>query len=110
MVAEDNLKLHLNAAKSFAYYGTKLYRAKQDANNNPTNPTNFNITMGSFDGAEVCELVGLYLLHKLVQKGIFKREHVGLYRDDGLAVVEVKRGQLKDYNDKMKLVHKAVYQ
>ena len=47
--------------------------------------------MGSFDGAEVCELVGLYLLEKLVKRGIFKRELVGLYRDDRLAVVEVKR-------------------
>merc|ERR1712115_703388 len=75
VVADDNLKLHLNAAKSFAYYGTKLYRARQDANNNP-HPTNFNITMGSFDGAEVCELVGLYLLHKLIQRGIFERELV----------------------------------
>jgi hypothetical protein len=25
----------------------------------------FDVTMGSFDGAEICELVGLYLLHKL---------------------------------------------
>ena len=28
------------------------------------NPS-FNVTMGSYDGAEVCELVGLYLLGKL---------------------------------------------
>ena len=27
--------------------------------------TLFNVTMGSFDGAEICELVGLYLLDKL---------------------------------------------
>ena len=47
--------------------------------------------MGSFHGAEVCELVDLYLLEKLVKRGIFKRELVGLYRDDGLAVVEVQR-------------------
>ena len=52
--------------------------------------------------------VGLYLLEKLVKRGIFKRELVGLYRDDGLAVVEVKRDQLKSYNDKIKAVHKAV--
>ena len=25
----------------------------------------FDVTMGSFDGAEICELVGLYLLDKL---------------------------------------------
>ena len=38
--------------------------------------------MGSFDGAEACELVGLYLLHQLNQK--FPTINFGLYRDDGL--------------------------
>ena len=41
----------------------------------------FDITMGSFDGAETCELVDSYLLSQL-PKNI--REKVGLYRDDGL--------------------------
>ena len=40
--------------------------------------------MGAFDRAEVCELVGLYILHKLKQLNL---ESVGLYRDDGLAVM-----------------------
>ena len=37
--------------------------------------------MGSFDGAETCELVGLYILSQLKMLDI----NVGLYRDDGLA-------------------------
>ena len=41
--------------------------------------------MGSYDGAETCELVGLYLLSKLTT--LIQKEHIGLYRDDGLAVV-----------------------
>ena len=45
----------------------------------------FDVTMGSFDGAEVCELVGLYLLHHL--SGILVKETVGLYRDNGLAIL-----------------------
>ena len=45
----------------------------------------FDVTMGSFDGAEVCELVGLYLLHHL--SGILGKEAVGLCRDDGLAIL-----------------------
>ena len=44
--------------------------------------SNFDVTMNSFDGAETCELVGLYILSQLVPLGI----NVGLYRDDGLAV------------------------
>ncbi len=44
--------------------------------------TNFDVTMGSFDGAETCELIGLYLLSQLQDLDI----NVGLYRDDGLAI------------------------
>ena len=42
----------------------------------------FDITMGSFDGAETCELVGCYLLSCLTKK---YGNSIGLYRDDGLA-------------------------
>ena len=44
----------------------------------------FDVTMGSYDGAEICELVGLYLLSQLQNLNI----NVGLYRDDGLAVTK----------------------
>ena len=54
----------------------------------------FDVTMGSFDGAEICELVGLYLLDKL--STLLKKECVGLYRDDGLAVVKNANGPLLD--------------
>ena len=40
--------------------------------------------MGSYDGAEVCELVGLYILHNLGKK--YDKKNIGLYRGDGLAV------------------------
>ena len=43
----------------------------------------FDVTMGCYDGAEICELVGLYLLNLLSG---FGKENIGLYRDDGLAV------------------------
>ena len=45
----------------------------------------FDVTMGSFDGAEICELVGLYLLDKL--SSLTGRENIGLYRDDGLSAI-----------------------
>ena len=44
----------------------------------------FDVTMGSFDGAEICELVGLYLLYQM--KNEFPMINFGLYRDDGLGV------------------------
>ena len=47
----------------------------------------FDVTMGSFDGAEICELVGLLLLKLLSSK--FSKDLIGLYRDDGLAALEL---------------------
>ena len=50
--------------------------------------TLFDVAMGSYSGAEVSELVGLYLLNKMtVTRGPFKLGEVGLYRDDGLAAI-----------------------
>ena len=39
--------------------------------------------MGSNDGAQTCEIVGLFLLYSIGDK--FNKDHIGLYRDDGLA-------------------------
>jgi hypothetical protein len=49
-----------------------------------TSDSLFDVTMGSHDGAEVCELVGSYLLHLITQKF---GNCFGLYRDDGLGVI-----------------------
>ena len=50
--------------------------------------------MGSFDEAEVCELVGLYLLDKLSK--LLGKDNVGLYRNDGLAAVKNTSGPVLD--------------
>ena len=49
------------------------------------------VTMGAFDGEEVCELVGNFLLYQLSIK--FNKNDIGLYRDDGLAVFKNVNGQ-----------------
>ena len=46
----------------------------------------WDVTMGSFDGAETCELVGLFMLDQLREANI----DLGLYRDDGLGVTNLK--------------------
>ena len=45
---------------------------------------------GSFDGAEICEPVGVYILSVLSEK--YGKERVGLHRDDGLACFEIISG------------------
>ena len=39
-----------------------------------------------YDGAEVCELIGSYLLKKV--SNIVDKKSIGLYRDDGLAILQ----------------------
>ena len=46
----------------------------------------FDVTIGSYDGAELCELVGLYLLDLLTEE--FGKQNIGSYRDDSLSCFE----------------------
>ena len=50
--------------------------------------------MGSYDGAEVCDLVGLFMFNILAEK--FGKENIGVYRDDGLAVIKGTSDRLAD--------------
>ena len=42
--------------------------------------------MVCYDGAEICELVGCYILNQL--STVIRKELVGLYRDDGLGIMK----------------------
>ena len=46
----------------------------------------FDVPMGCYDGAEACELVGSYLLKKV--SNIVDKKSIGLYGDDGLAILQ----------------------
>ena len=50
--------------------------------------------MGSFDGTEIYELVGLYIQSKLEK--IFPKSKFGLHRDDGLALLRNLNWQQSD--------------
>ena len=50
--------------------------------------------MGAPDGAEVCELVGVYLLSKI--QSVLPAKSFGLYRDDELIVVHNPNGLLME--------------
>ena len=64
----------------------------------------FDVTMGSFDGAETCELVGCYILTLLSKK---YGQNIGLYRDDGLSafnqtpqeIEKIKKDLCKTFRD-----------
>ena len=47
---------------------------------------NFDVSIGAYDGAEICELVGCVLLYNINK--IMEPNNHGLYRDDGLIIVD----------------------
>ena len=55
---------------------------------------NFDVTMGSYDGADVCELIGIFMLSLIGNK--YNPNNIGLYRDDGLAVFKNTSGPQPD--------------
>ena len=54
----------------------------------------FDVTMGSYDGAETCEPVGAFLLNQLSSH--VDRSAIGPYRDDGLAALKDTSPQAAD--------------
>ena len=50
----------------------------------------FDVTVGAQDGAEVCELVGNYLLYELSK--LYEKKDICLYRDDMLGGFKNKSG------------------
>ena len=75
-ITERDINIIMHARKSLLFNNNEPWIKK--GNNT------FDVTMGSFDGAEICELVGLYILHGLCAK--YGKDTIGLYRDDGLAI------------------------
>ena len=77
-LTNEDINIITHARKSFLFLNSQPWKKKSG--------DDFDVTMGAYDGAEVCELVGLYILHKM--ESLIDKNHLGLYRDDGLAVVE----------------------
>ena len=73
-ITEEEKHIMTHSKKSLLYKDGAPWSKKGNSD--------FDVTMGSFDGAETCELVGLYILSQLQHLDI----NVGIYRDDGLAV------------------------
>ena len=70
-ISREDMQIMYHARKSLLFSNEKPWM-KRERNL-------FDVTMGAYDGAVVCELVGIFMLNKISEK-------YGLYRDDGLAV------------------------
>ena len=76
-IDDDSIRIIMHCRKSLLFCYDSAWIKKSGSL--------FDVTMGSYDGAEVCELVGLFLLHQVSQ--LFGTNNNGLYRDDGLAIL-----------------------
>ena len=66
----------------------------------------FDVSVGCYDGTEVCEIVGSYILNLL--RNILYKDLVGLYWDDGLAIAGTLSGP--ETNRKRKAITKLFKQ
>ena len=76
-ISKDETDILWHTRKQLVTWGGKIYTKIN---------SNFDVSMGSYDGSEASELIGLFALHKIRQK--FPNESIGLYRDDGLGVTK----------------------
>ena len=96
-ITDDEKHIIIQAKRSLLFNEKEAWCKKE------TN-SQFDVTMGSFDGAETCELVGAFLLSKIKQENRMK---LGLYRDDGLGAFnespreteKIKKEICKIFND-----------
>ena len=75
----EESEIILHSCKTVLYHGGSTWTKKG-------NKDLFDIPMGSFHGAEACELIGLFLLDKLSNK--LDTDCYGIYRDDGLVIID----------------------
>ena len=75
-IPPEDIAIILQARKSFLFSDGQAW-IKKDQNGNL-----FDVTQGSFDSCQICELVGIYLLSEISK--FIPIKHHGLYRDDGL--------------------------
>ena len=83
-ISDHDMSL-INQSQTTLLFNEKIPWVKKD------DSEGFHVSMGYFDGAEVCELVGTFILNKL--ENVFQNKTFGLYRDDRLAVIKGLSGQ-----------------
>jgi hypothetical protein len=78
-ISDQDLSIIMQARKTVLFENDEPWLKK-------SGEQDFDVPMGCYDGAEVCELVGSFILNKLSR--IININHIGLYRDDGLGVLK----------------------
>ena len=98
-IGDDEVAIIQHSRKSLLFSKDKAWVKKEG-------PGLFEVAVGSYDGAEVCELVGIFVLSHFPEQ--YDRNSIGLYRDDRLAVFRdisgragerIRKNIVKSFND-----------
>ena len=77
----EDIHLIYHCIKSLLFFNNEAWKKKDT-------DSSFDVTMGSFDGAELCELIGIYIQSLLTDSiELITKENIGLYRDNGLILL-----------------------
>ena len=79
-IPEKDLRIIKHCRKSLLYNDNEPWKKKNTENW-------FDVNMGSFHGAEICELVGIHVLSLL--SNWLDTLSTGWYRDDGLVLLKI---------------------
>ena len=90
-IDDKDLRLIMHYRKSLLLFGNDTWKKK-------STESCFDVTMDSFDGAEICEPVGLYIQSNL--ENMLPKTNFGLCRDDGLIRLRNLNGQQMDKKKK----------
>ena len=86
-ITPEETRIIAHCRKSLLYKNKEPWKKK-------TTESCFDVTMGSYDGAEICELIGSYILYQINEK--INDINMGLYRDDGLILLRNTNKQQSD--------------
>ena len=90
-ISDDEIETVVETKKSLLYMYNECWTKKGDKN--------FDVAQGAFDSAEVCDLVGLFLLSEMQAKNLDIQ--AGVFRDDGLAVTGLNPRQAESTKKKI---------
>ena len=78
-ISEEYLDIIMQSGKTLLFHNQGPWIKREG-------DEDIDVPMGCYDGAGVCGLVGSHLLNKLLN--IVDKESIGLYKDDGIGVLQ----------------------
>ena len=78
LISQENIWIIKHCRKFLLFYNNEPWKKKED-------DSSFDVTMGSYDGAELFELIGLYIQSLL--ESTLEKDLMGLYWDNGLTIL-----------------------